>query len=65
VPTITNGAAPTRRASVCVTIDAHGRPVSVIAVPFLVVCWVLVAWKAGLLPSRSGVSRVRREDCCS
>jgi hypothetical protein len=37
-----------------VTIHALRRQVSVIAVPFLVVCWVLIAWKAGLFTPRSG-----------
>jgi len=40
--------------AVGVTIRAVRRQVSVIAVPFLVVCWVLIAWKAGLFTPRSG-----------
>jgi hypothetical protein len=29
------------------------RQAYVIAVPFLVVCWLLIAWKAGLFTPRS------------
>ena len=35
-----------------VTIDAVRRQVYVIAVPFLAVLWVLIAWKAGMFTPR-------------
>ena len=35
-----------------VTIDAVRRQVYVIAVPFLAVAWVLIAWKAGMFTQR-------------
>jgi hypothetical protein len=30
------------------------RQACVIAVPFLVVCWLVIAWKAGVFTPRSG-----------
>jgi hypothetical protein len=40
--------------AVGVTIYTVRRQAYVIAVPFLLVCWVLIAWKAGLFTPRSG-----------
>jgi hypothetical protein len=37
-----------------VTIHAMRRQGYVIAVPFLVVCWLLIAWKVGVFTPRSG-----------
>ena len=37
-----------------VTIHAVRRQGWVIAVPFLVVCWLVIAWKAGVFTPRSG-----------
>ena len=38
-------------------IHAVCRPGYVIAVPFLLVLWVLIAWKAGLFTPRAGWRR--------